>query len=362
MTPAPSEHRRLATTDIEAAASAWIARRDAGMTHGEVEEFRRWKANPKHARALARHENTWSFFERSSETGEGANLAREVRVRVARRRRVRMGAVLAVASALVVAGLVLRRSLRPTVPFASPIAATAVVLLPETRVLPDGSTVELKPGADLALEFTRHARRISLRRGEAHFQVTKDPDRLFVVAAAGVEVRAIGTAFAVEMDQAAVAVLVTEGRVAVDRTAGPARGRATSEVVVPEPAQPRTLGTVDAGNRLVVEIGSSAAAPTIVPISAQEAAERLGWRAPRLEFTGARLAEAVALINRHNKVQLEIDDPAIADLEVSGFFRSDNMAAFLHLLERGLGVTSHPRGDTVGLRKAEKPPDRDSDR
>lgn len=362
MTPAPSEHRRPATTDIEAAASAWIARRDAGMTHGEVEEFRRWKANPRHARALARHENTWSFFDRSSETGEGASLVREVRVRVARRRRVRMGAMLAAASALVVAALVLRRPLRPTVPLASPIATTAAVLLPETRVLPDGSTVELKPGTDLAMEFTGHARRISLRRGEAHFQVTKDPDRPFVVEAAGVEVRAIGTAFAVEMDQAAVAVLVTEGRVAVDRNAGPAPGRATIEAIAPKPAQPQALGAVDAGNRLVVEIGSSAAAPTIVPISAQEAAERLVWRAPRLEFTGARLAEAVALINRHNRVQLEIDDPAIADLEVSGFFRSDNTDAFLRLLERGLGVTSHPRGDIIGLRKSAKPPGSDSDR
>lgn len=362
MTPAPSEHRRLAATDIEAAASAWIARRDAGMTLKEAEEFRCWKANPTHARALARHENTWSFFERASETGDGANLVREVRVRVARRRRKQMGAVAAVASALVVAGLVLWRSVGPTVPSASPLAATAVVLRPETRVLPDGSIVELKPGADLALEFTRHDRRISLRRGEAHFQVTKDPDRPFVVAAAGVEVRAIGTAFAVEMDQVTVAVLVTEGRVAVDRTAVPAQRLATSEVVVPEPARPGTLGAVDAGNRLVVEIGSSAAAPAIVPISAQEAAERLVWRAPRLEFTGARLADAVALINRHNKVQLEIDDSAIADLEISGFFRSDNMATFLHLLERGLGVTSHLRGDTVGLRKAERRPDSDSDR
>jgi len=357
MKPSESDRRCVPATDVEAAASAWIARRDAGMTREEIEQFQRWKENPEHARALARHERTWKFFERSSDHGDGAKLVREVRVRVARRRRARLGATLGIAAGLVVAGLVLQRAGWQTGPLTSAGAATAVVLLPETRILPDGSKVELKSGADLAVEFTQEVRRISLRRGEAHFQVSKDAARPFVVAASGVEVRAIGTAFAVEMNPAAVSVLVTEGRVAVDQGALPRREPAPGEATVPEPAPPRSFGAVDAGNRLVIETGSASAVPTIAPVSAQETAERLDWRAPRLEFTGARLADAVALINRHNKVQLVIDDPAIADLEISGFFRSDNLTIFLHLVERGLGVTSHPRGEVVGLRRSETLPD-----
>ncbi|MBI4625960.1 MAG: FecR domain-containing protein, partial [Verrucomicrobia bacterium] len=258
MQPGP---RRVSPSDFEVAASAWIARRDAGMTPDETEEFMRWKAVPAHAFALARHEKTWSFFERPAQIGQGASLVHEVRLRVARRRRRRAGAALAAAAALMVAGFVLRGPSPATAPLASPVAPTAVVLLPETRILPDGSKAELRPGADLVVEFTRYVRRLSLRKGEAHFQVTKDPDRPFVVAVSGVEVRAIGTAFAVELNHTAVAVLVTEGRVKVDRFAGPAGGTVPRGGPTPAAAPPLTLGSVDAGNRLVVELASASGLP-----------------------------------------------------------------------------------------------------
>lgn len=339
-------------SDVEAAASAWIARRDAGLTAAESEEFARWSADPEHARAFARHERTWTFFDRPAPAGSGSGLVWEVRLRVARRRRRRMGAALAAAAVLAVAGVVWRGSLPPMGRFGASSARTAVVLLPETRTLPDGSKVELKPGSDLAVEFTGQLRRIVLHKGEAHFQVTKDAARPFVVTVAGVEVRAVGTAFSVELNRAAVAVLVTEGRVAVDRSASTAGAVAPRGVAAPASAGPLMLGQVDAGNFLVVELAAAAPPSAVVPISSSEMAERLAWRAPRLEFTGARLADAVALMNRYSQMRLVIDDPALGNLEVSGYFRADNTAMFLHLLEQGLGVKSEPRGDVIGLRKA----------
>ena len=56
------------------------------------------------------------------------------------------------------------------------------------------------------------------RSGEAYFTVAKNPGRPFVVAAGGVGVRAVGTAFNVRLDSDAVEVLVTEGRVQVSRS------------------------------------------------------------------------------------------------------------------------------------------------
>ncbi|MGH7947380.1 MAG: FecR family protein [Opitutaceae bacterium] len=349
-----SGHRRDIPSDIEAAASAWIARRDAGMTPAEIEEFLRWKDVPEHAAVLARHEKTWSFFERPAQRGQGASLVQKVRVRAARRRRRRAGATLAAAAVLVVAGFVWRRPPTLTAPVASVAPPTAVVLLPETRALPDGSKAELRPGAEFVAEFTPDTRRILLRKGEAHFQVVSDPARPFIVAVSGVEVRAVGTAFAVELAETAVAVLVTEGSVKVDRPARSGGVTVPERVPTPAPAQPQTLGSVDAGSRLVVELASTSTAPIISPVSEREVAERLAWRAPRLEFTGARLADAVALMNRYNTVKLVIDDRGIEDLEVSGFFRSDNITTFLHLLEQGLGIKSEARGNTVRLRKADQ--------
>src|SRR5437660_1453063 len=83
----------------------------------------------------------------------------------------------------------------PRRPFSTP-PSSAVVLRPEKQILADGSVVELKSGAEIAVDFTGAYRRVALKRGEAHFQVAHQ-SRPFVVTAGPIEFRAVGTAFAV---------------------------------------------------------------------------------------------------------------------------------------------------------------------
>jgi transmembrane sensor len=83
----------------------------------------------------------------------------------------------------------------------------------ERLALPDGSRVELKDGSEVVVQYSASERRVKLTGGEAHFTVWKDKTRPFIVNAAGVEVRAVGTAFNVRLEAKSVEVLVTEGRV-----------------------------------------------------------------------------------------------------------------------------------------------------
>src|SRR5688500_14994795 len=153
-------------------------------------------------------------------------LLRDVagKVRRKRARRIAAGSALLLAVALGALGTRLVKSPSATVagnpshPAATFDVAAAVpiqstptttVSRPETRTLPDGSVVELNAGAELALEFNSALRRVTLVRGEAHFQVTKNPERPFVVRAGNAEVRAVGTAFAVQLGTGLVDVLVT---------------------------------------------------------------------------------------------------------------------------------------------------------
>src|SRR3546814_17986320 len=64
-------------------------------------------------------------------------------------------------------------------------------------------------------------RRVILRRGEASFEVAHNVQRPFVVSAEGLDVRAVGTAFVVGIEDGGVEVTVEEGVVAVG---GAARG------------------------------------------------------------------------------------------------------------------------------------------
>lgn len=217
-------------------------------------------------------------------------------------------------------------------------APRVAVWQPARQVLPDGSVVELRPDAEIAVEFSPASRRVVLRRGEAHFSVRKDATRPFVVSAAGVEVRAVGTEFSVDLASSAVAVVVNEGRVAVEQAARP------EEVT----GEKKLLVALVAGDRTVVE-REQPAAPPVRGLSAGELERHLAWRVPRLEFSGVPLGELVALFNRHNPEQLVLHDPQLAHVRLSGALRADHVDALLTLLAVEFGVRAERRDGTIEL-------------
>lgn len=333
--------------ELEDLAAAWVFRRANGLTPEEQAAFERWRsADPRHAGALARHERTWSALNRPRQAGQADLLLAQLAER-ASRRRLRRTAAITAAGALLVAGAQFWRAR-----YASPgrPESRAVVVLPETQTLADGSIVELKPGAEIAVVFHEDSRRVRLRRGEAHFQVAHE-SRPFIVTAGTVEFRAVGTAFSVQLAPAQVELLVTEGRVAIGTTAGsPAAGRLADPVAS---AATTNLATVTAGNGITVALATagSGAIPTPSMIPREEMAERLAWRVPKLEFTDTPLAEAVALMNRHNRVKLIIDDTNLGQLSVSGLFRADRLEAFVRLLEANFDVRAEQIGETTHLHR-----------
>jgi len=257
--------------------------------------------------------------------------------RVRRRRQLRRRATAAAASfALLVVGGATWLNLKSS-PSAPALAASAVLTQPTRQLLPDGSQVELNGDAEVRTEFSPALRRVTIVRGEAHFEVVHDPARPFVVVAGDVAVRAVGTAFSVRLAPQKVSVLVTDGRVAVDRAAADP---------VAAPVQP--LAFVAKGAAVAIasaDLAPNAPAPVVVEVSGPELAERLAWRVPRLEFNDTPLREAVTLFNRHGNVHLTLASPALGELRISGFVRADNTSALLQLLRADHGVEAQRLDD-----------------
>lgn len=337
--------------DVEAAAARWVARRDAGLSPGEEAELQRWiDADPGHRAALAFYGATWSTLAQPARNGAAASLEKHLE-KLAHRRRQRRTILAASLALVLLTGGVVRWNIADR---SAPLApASSVVHAPPRQSLPDGSVVELKGNSRISIEYGESARRIVLLEGEAHFDVKPDATRPFLVSAAGVDVRAIGTAFSVQKSAAAIEVLVTHGKVAVERPASPHAGIST---ITATPAQP--LAAVEAGNLVVVTISEAAVAavaPALRPVSQTEMDQRMAWRSPRLEFTRTPLGEAAALINRHalpGTPQLAVSDPAVAALRISGVFRADNLDAFVLLVEGVFDVKAERSDSTILLRSA----------
>ena len=222
-------------------------------------------------------------------------------------------------------------------------AFRAQVLMPRMQHLPDGSTIEFKQDAQVQVAFDDRWRRVVLVQGEAHFQVAKDTERPFVVQVGSVEVRAVGTAFSVQLARGQVEVLVSEGTVAVEAAAAQAEN-----VPVIQAEQPReSLAIVEAGRRLVVDpmpISAPRVPLEVVAVPPSELETRLSWRAPRVEFSRTPLSEALPLINQYSRVQVHLGDPALAQVRLSGILRADNIDTLLRLLEEEHGLVAQPRG------------------
>lgn len=275
-------------------------------------------------------------------TGRLDQVMAAIAVRKKRRRRHRMQAV-AAGAVLIAAGLGWMFGPPGSRAHSERTAQThPVVSLPERRMLPDGSIVDLKDGSEIAIDFGGELRHITLRNGGAHFQVATDPARTFVVEAGGMKFRAVGTAFAVQLSSSKVEMLVTEGTVAVDRAPiiGAASGPSTAGDVAPVP-----LALVDAGNQVAVnlEAGADIASPQVTPLSPAESGEKLAWRIPRLELNDTPLAEAIAAINQHSPVSLEMGQAELGKLGISGVLRADNVEPLLRMLESNYGIRADRR-------------------
>jgi transmembrane sensor len=348
----PQQHTSLGT--IEQQAAGWVLRCDRGLTPAEQDDFLQWlAAEPRHGAQLARHRSHWTRLDRLAdwrpEHSAQPNpdlLAPPLRARL--RRFVSVSLSLAAAAAIAVAYF--NWWAGPSKPGDDASVATATAPSSDNqRLLADGSIIELNRGAAISVQFTAAERRVRLERGEAYFAVAKDHNRPFIVAAGGIEVRAVGTAFNMRLDAAVVEVLVTEGRVQVNshKESGLRYEPAVEKPLVPN---------LEARQRAVVALAPQAKPPQIATLTIGEIDRVLAWQRRLLNFTATPLSEVVAEFNRRNMTQLVVLDPELASVRISAAFHSDNLDGFVRLLEAGFGAQAERRGETeILLRKAPRP-------
>jgi transmembrane sensor len=332
------------------AAAEWVLRHDRGLSATEQDEFSHWlAADPRHRAAWAEHRWGWDELDRLAGLQTSVHAVPDPDL-LAPRKRWRFGFPLSpsLSLSLLAAGLMFAFVLwerpwsRPPVPpSASPPGTPPTLALIEQRTLADDSIVELNRGAVVTERFTPGERRVQLARGEAHFKVAKDVSRPFIVEVAGIAVRAVGTAFNVRLDSAAVEVLVTEGQVSV---AQPDMGGVSDVGGVPSP-RGLDVPLVAAGERMIVSLAPSAPAPEVVALSSAEIEARLAWQPRLLDFTSAPLSEIVAEFNRRNPVRLTLGDASLAGLRLSVTFRSDNVEGFVRLMASDFDMRAERRGE-----------------
>jgi transmembrane sensor len=199
-----------------------------------------------------------------------------------------------------------------------------------STVLPDHSIVELNTQSEIRVAFNSAERRVELLRGEAFFDVSKDPARPFIVYTDVATAKAVGTRFSVYRALTGTIVTVAEGRVLVRHQ------------------RPLSDSTGDPVPTEAVEVvpGIQAEARPDRPVQMHTAniEQTLAWRERRLVFDGARLEEVVKEFNRYNSPPLVIADPHLNEQRISGVFGANDSESLLDFLVKMDHVTIHRDG------------------
>ena len=341
--------------DAERTAADWLARRDGdGWTVADARALARWlQADTAHRVAFLRLQAAWDESDRLQALGAGwearqppprgwwraspqarrdqmlAAMARRPPAAATRTPRRRAWPFALAASVLIAGGLAVAWSGWQQQPLDT---ATLVAGIGQMRevALADGSHATLASDSQVDVRWSRRERRLSLQRGEAIFDVAKDPGRPFVVEAGGRQVIAVGTRFSVRRDGSSLRVVVTEGTVRLQ--ADPQRG-----------ARPSAL--LPAGSMAWVR--DDGVLVRSMPLA--EAEGLLGWRDGLLVFRDATLGEAAAEFNRYNARKIVVADAKAGALRVGGSFRWDNADGFARLLERGFPIRAEVSPERIVL-------------
>jgi transmembrane sensor len=175
--------------------------------------------------------------------------------------------------------------------------------------LADGSHVSLDKDTRISVRLSQHRRDLTLERGQAEFDVAHQPQRPFVVLAAGHTVEARGTRFTVDMLTSRLAVTLLEGRVIV---AGQGKGRMMTPIAM-TPAQ-----------RVVIAPGKAPLIESNVNIAAAVA-----WKQGKLVFDDEPLVQAIERLNRYSTQKITLADSAVGGVRVSGVFDAGSVDTFV---------------------------------
>ena len=192
-----------------------------------------------------------------------------------------------------------------------------------TVVLEDRSTVTLNTDSEIAVHYSAGSRSIRLVRGEAFFEVARDFSRPFEVTAGRGRVKAVGTAFGVELEGDKVTVSVLEGKVTV-----------TPDIEHAGEKHDTVESLELKGGESLDYWGSG----VIAEVNLANKKRITAWREGKLNFDGLRLADAIKEHNRYTSHKIVLGSDDVRNLSISGIFRIGDTESLLYLLEQSLGL------------------------
>jgi transmembrane sensor len=287
-------------------AAGWVARlQSSDATEKDWAAFQRWRSeHASHAAAYAELSALWSDL-------KDVSLASSTKVRKTKVSRPAAASIVAICLIGVLSLTLYRMGLidRWRSDYYTGVGEVRAI------TLEDGTRIDLNTDTVIAVQYSQAERRVVLLRGEAFFDVAKNPQRPFVVESELLSATAIGTHYAVRARSSSQPqqVQVEEGRVAVQG--------------------PRDAAVLASGDAAILD------AEGALNVGRADVANETAWRDGKLVFSGIPLHDVLETLSKYRYGRIVIVDDAAANEKVSGVFDLKDTDGALRVLETSLPVT-----------------------
>lgn len=180
----------------------------------------------------------------------------------------------------------------------------------KTALLEDGTKVHLNSQTKILVRYSESSRIVEVLKGEAYFEVAKNPARPFTVKSDNMSVRAIGTIFNVEyLPRQKSAVTLIEGSIEVMQNYGQ---RKISSVILNTVGDQASVKSASLSSRNPLQNG--------IYVTQAKIDNVISWRSGVLIFTGEKLSTALYKMNLHSEHQITLKGSYLLNKPVFGVF------------------------------------------
>jgi transmembrane sensor len=184
-------------------------------------------------------------------------------------------------------------------------------------VLPDGSKVILNNNSTLTYpkKFNANERKVTLK-GEAFFDVVKNPNQPYIIEHKDFNVKVLGTSFnvlAYESDTQAV-VTVVSGKVMFDAKQGNSVTLSKDDVGVLNKSKKQIEKTINSNLNF------------------------LTWKTKKIEFKNTNFKDVCETLQKHFSVNFSVKNSAIFNCKFTGYFENPTLNDVMTVLEKTLNL------------------------
>ena len=195
--------------------------------------------------------------------------------------------------------------------------------------LDDGSVITLNANSKLIYprKFGKNERRVELI-GEAFFNISKNPNKAFIINAKNAEVKVLGTSFNINAATNTIEVLVKTGKVQF------------SSIDKPE-------------NKLILIPGDFASLQeSILEKEINRDDNYLSWKTRRMIFRDTKLQEVAKVLDRTYHVQIHFQEAELKALPLTSTFDHDKLDNILNYMCSPFNLVYEKKGNQILIKKA----------